>query len=363
MLTKKRFESEPNMVTLMSTLPGAAYRCHANSRWSLAFISDGCEALCGYTAEQLLANQPAWFDVIHPADRAAVDAHVTKKLAAKQAYQSVYRIRRSCGEERWVWEQGQGLYAADGTLIGLEGFISDTTELQQSREKLLQAERLAAMGQMLTGIAHESRNALQRIQASVDMLGIELEASSEAAGDVARIARAREDLQRLFEELRSYTAPIHLQVSTCDLAETWHQAWEELDLARKGRDAFLQVTAEEVDLHCKVDSFRLQQVFRNLLENALAACDDPLRITIECQNSTLQGAPALCISVRDNGPGLSSEQKQRVFDAFYTTKTKGTGLGLAIARRIIDAHGGSIRVGSAVWGAAFEIILPRDQSA
>ena len=90
---------------------------------------------------------------------------------------------------------------------------------------------------------------------------------------------------------------------------------------------------------------RMQQVFRNILENALAACRDPVVIAISCSEARLQGRPALRISVRDNGPGLTTEQYQRIFDPFYTTKTKGTGLGMAIAKRIVETHGGRIAAG------------------
>jgi signal transduction histidine kinase len=105
----------------------------------------------------------------------------------------------------------------------------------------------------------------------------------------------------------------------------------------------------------------LQQVFRNVLENALAACKDPVEITIVCATTTWHGKPALRIAVRDNGPGLNAEQCQRIFEPFFTTKTKGTGLGMAIAKRIVEAHGGSIAVGAGgLGGAEILISLPRE---
>jgi two-component system, LuxR family, sensor kinase FixL len=243
------------------------------------------------------------------------------------------------------------------------GIIRDTTELQETRARLVQSERLAAMGQMLSGIAHESRNALQRIQASVDMLGFEIDPESEAAGDVARIARAREDLQRLFEELRGFAAPIHLEKSVCDITTVWQQAWSHLEPSIRDRDASLVADTAGCDLVCRIDAFRVEQVFRNLMENSLAACTDPVRITIACGDAQWAGDSMLSIRVMDNGPGLTADQKKRVFDAFYTTKTKGTGLGMAIAFRIMEAHGGTLRVGSATGGGAeFELLFPRSDS-
>jgi signal transduction histidine kinase len=114
------------------------------------------------------------------------------------------------------------------------------------------------------------------------------------------------------------------------------------------------------DLTVSADRFRLVQVFRNLLENSLAACHDPVVIHIACGDAHLQGQPALEIRVRDNGPGLTPAARQSVFEPFFTTKTKGTGLGMAIARRIVDSHGGQISLGNeSPAGAEFVITLTR----
>ena len=116
-----------------------------------------------------------------------------------------------------------------------------------------------------------------------------------------------------------------------------------------------------MDLWCDVDQFRLEQVFRNILENSLAACTDPVRIEVRCRPAAIESQPAVQVAVRDNGPGLNAEQRQRIFDPFFTTKTKGTGLGMAIAKRIVEAHGGGIAVGpSSGPGAEILVTLPRE---
>ena len=113
-------------------------------------------------------------------------------------------------------------------------------------------------------------------------------------------------------------------------------------------------------LVCPVDPFRLEQVFRNILENALAACPSPVAVVVRCAETALDGRPALCVAVRDNGPGMTAEQRRRIFEPFFTTKTKGTGLGMAIAKRIIEAHGGQIAVGTGpAPGAEIVLTLPR----
>src|SRR5205807_2634196 len=106
--------------------------------------------------------------------------------------------------------------------------------------------------------------------------------------------------------------------------------------------------------------FRLEQVFRNILDNALTACPSPVAVVVRCAEAVHEGRPALRVAVRDNGPGLTAEQRRRIFEPFFTTKTKGTGLGMAIAKRIVDAHGGQLAVGdNPAPGAELVLTLPR----
>jgi signal transduction histidine kinase len=195
------------------------------------------------------------------------------------------------------------------------------------------------------------------------MLTLEVEDRPEALSLIARLQAAQDDLYRLFEDVRSYAAPIQLEVRACDLAEVWREAWAQLAALRPGReDALIEATGG-VDLHCAVDPFRMGQVFRNILDNALSASAGPARIVIGCDRADLDDQPALRVAVRDQGPGLSPEQRQRIFEPFFTTKTKGTGLGMAITRRIVEAHGGRIAVGETAGpGAEILITLPRGLS-
>jgi signal transduction histidine kinase len=248
-----------------------------------------------------------------------------------------------------------------------EAVLHRLKRIQQMREveqRAHQAERLSDIGAMLTAIAHESRNALQRMQAGIEMLSLDLPEHSETRADLIRIDRAREDLERLFDELRNYAAPINLRQEAQDLASTWRQAWLNLETQRADRDVELLESDAAADLPCAIDAFRIEQVFRNLMENSLAACTDPVRIRIRSRPSDLDGVPAVRISVRDNGPGLTKEQQSHLFDPFFTTKAEGTGLGMAISARIIDAHRGTLQLGDCSnRGAEFVITLPRIQTS
>ena len=249
------------------------------------------------------------------------------------------------------------------TLLDLDlAIIEDAYQAEhiaRLHELALQNARLAAIGQMMTGLAHESGNALARSQSCLEMLAWEVEDRPEALDLIARIQKAQDHLKQLYEDVRGYAAPLKLEREEWELSAVWRQAWENLALRRQGRDAVLAEEAGGLDLHCAVDQFRLEQVFRNILDNSLAACPDPVRIEVKCSATEIAGRPALCVAVRDNGPGLNPEQRCRIFDPFFTTKTKGTGLGMAIAKRIVEAHGGLIAVGPA-GGIADSNASPKD---
>jgi CheY-like chemotaxis protein len=227
--------------------------------------------------------------------------------------------------------------------------------------RALQAERLAAIGQTVTGLAHESGNALQRCQACVELLAVTLCDRPDALELIGRLRRAQDHLLNLYEDVRSYAAPIILKKLDCDLVAVWRESWVHLEQARRDKEGTLHETLDGEAPRCVGDPFRLQQVFRNLFDNALAAGSAPVSIEIRASAGELDGQPAASITVTDDGPGIAPESRTRLFEAFFTTKFKGTGLGLAISKRIVEAHGGQITIGDGPGpGAVFVITLPQE---
>ncbi|MBL8824052.1 MAG: hypothetical protein JNJ77_15805 [Planctomycetia bacterium] len=235
-------------------------------------------------------------------------------------------------------------------------------ELQiRQRTQAKQDERLASIGQMITGLAHEARNALQRMRASTESLELDLEGNKEVQQDLSRLSVAQDDLTRLLTEVQNYAAPIVLEKEKVYWRNMVEQAWESLSLPKLGRQAKLNLTIEPGMEEGSYDPFRLQQLLRNFFENSLAACSDPVEIDLEIRSLEREEQPMVEVRVRDNGPGLSESARQHVFEPFFTTKSKGTGLGMAIAHRIVEAHGGQLHLGPAnLPGAEFRVILPRE---
>jgi PAS domain S-box-containing protein len=354
-----RERSEAAFRTLVQTAPCMIVIVRPDH--TLLYFSPFAAELTGRATTEVLAAD--FFRLFLPPEyQSAVEEKLHKALAGKIVREFETPVLCKDGSRRWVLWNVRRMpdYEGQPALLNVG---QDITELKQAQERTLQAERLAAIGQMMTGLAHESGNALARSQACLEMLMLEVQDRPEAVDLVGRIQKAQDHLQQLYEEVRNYAAPLKLEREVCGVESVWRQAWANLAVRRQGRQAALHEECAGVDLRCSVDPFRLEQVFRNALENALAACKDPVEIVICCQAVTQEGQLALRVAVRDNGPGLTAEQRQRIFEPFFTTKTKGTGLGMAIARRIAEAHGGLISAGAAPGGGAeIVLLLPREST-
>jgi PAS domain S-box-containing protein len=303
----------------------------------------------------LLAGKPL-FVFVHTADRRAL--HDTIERAAHG--------EAAAGVELRLWPRKAGevpaaLYVAaardgGGQLAGLRWIVHDLTELKEAHRRAVKAERLAAIGQTVAGLVHESGNALQRSQSCLRMLDLEVQDRPAALALIGRVQKAQDDLNRLFRDVREYAAPIRLDLQLCDLRGLWREAWEQTAPAREGRAAALRDFGGGADTAVEADPFRLTQIFRNLFDNALAACQGPAEVTVACAGAEVEGRPGVRVTVRDNGPGFTEEQRSKLFEPFHTTKARGTGLGLAICRRIAEAHGGHIAAGEG-GGPGAEVVL------
>jgi two-component system sensor kinase FixL len=355
-LTLAKERSETAFRTLVEAAPCLIVILRAD--YTIVYLSPFAEELTGYRASEVLGGN--YIERFLCGDcQAMVREHLQQVLGGTPARGFENPVRCRDGSRRWFIWNAQLLPDYEGAPAVLK-VGQDITALKQAHERTLQAERLAAIGQMMAGLAHESGNALARSQACLEMLMMEVEDRPEALDLIGRIQKAQNHLQQLYGEVRNYAAPMKLERSTQSVRSIWRQAWANLSEQRHGHTASLHEDCEGVNLDCRVDGFRLEQVFRNIFENALAACSDPVEITVFCSAAQLERQPALRLLVRDNGPGLNPEQRQRIFEPFFTTKTKGTGLGMAIAQRIIEAHGGQSAVGMPPNpGAEIQLLLPR----
>ncbi len=347
---------------------------------------------------ELAASPQAWEEAIHPDDRAK-RRDALCQVSQTGGFDVEYRLALPDGRERWIWDRGFAVRDEQGRLLRIAGLAEDVTAQRQAQERRVATERLAAIGEAMTGLAHESRNALQRSQSVLEMLARRVQDRTEALELIGELQRAQYYLRDLFEQVRNFAAPPVLRRVSADLAALARQTWNDLLATRNGCPARLLIEGPGPAPTCTVDPNAMQQVFRNIFENALdaaagsasaAAGNQPQGGCSEAPLGREQlagtpaplanqagaeavvhfswtavehaGRPAWRLSIRDEGPGLSSEQAQHIFDPFFTTKVRGTGLGMAIARRLVEAHQGVISVGEQGPGAEIIIILPTDAS-
>lgn len=232
--------------------------------------------------------------------------------------------------------------------------VLDATQ-RRAAAKLPQ-ERLKAIGEMVAGLAHESRNALQRARASLDLLQLDLESNEDHCELLRRIRNSLEELEHNYDEVRNYAAPINLDASEVAVDVLVHDVVAELgaefdDLPQ------VNVECQPHEATNYLDRHRIKQVIRNCLENASQATVSPeshailVKIWLE--------AGEQIIEFIDRGEGLSDDVARKMFEPFFTTKQKGTGLGLAICRRISDAHEGKISAAAnELGGTTVQLRLP-----
>lgn len=333
-----------------------------DQRFTLQYLSPFAEKLLGYSTEDL-AGQPLVSLLADPTQTATVTDQLQAALADGSERDREFVVLTRHGEQCILLTNIERVtdHQQQPRLLLV---AHDTTQWRAANERLMRSERLAGIGQMLAGLAHESRNALQRIGSLAEMIEMEVETNEVALGFVRRLQRAQDDLRRLFDEVRNYAAPVQLDLSECQLTHCFHEAWELVRTTRSNRQVQLIDRSNGHSSRAVVDRFRIVQVLRNLFENSLNACGDPVQIEVEARPVHAAGDRYIQMRVADNGPGITTELRQKIFEPFFTTHTKGTGLGLSIARRVVEAHGGTIMADVARGGGAeFVITLPRGGGA
>ncbi len=230
----------------------------------------------------------------------------------------------------------------------LESVISD---LKSNQIKLIQAEKLASMGQMAAGIAHEINNPLGIVLMYAHLLKEELDVQAESGEDVDIIIREAERTRKIVQGILNFSRKEKIERTETDINK----------LVRSAADAIANVNGsskieiildldEDMDVHF-VDEHQLRQVFDNILKNAVEFMPDGGTISI----TTNEGAGEFYVKIADTGPGIPSENLSQMFSPFFTTKPvgKGTGLGLSVCYGIVKMHGGSIQAGNNPDGGAF----------
>jgi two-component system sensor histidine kinase HydH len=231
-------------------------------------------------------------------------------------------------------------------------------ELGEKNRLLERRNRLAALGEMAAGMAHEIRNPLGGIQLYASLLAKDVGNLPQAGELVRKISGGVKRLESLVSQVLNFTREVRVNVQPIDLAEIVEQSIE-LTQSRRANGSAVHISGPR-PMRVTADPVLLGQAILNLALNGIEATDGrgELHVTYA---SPPEGSDAkqFHLQVRDTGPGIAPETIERIFNPFFTTKETGTGLGLAIVHRIVEAHDGSITASNCTdelgTGAEFEI--------
>jgi signal transduction histidine kinase len=235
-------------------------------------------------------------------------------------------------------------------------------ELIKSRSLAIQHEKLASLGTLAAGIAHEIRNPLTAINVRLHSLSKNLVQNSSEQEDALIIGHEIQRLERIVQEFLQFARPAEPKLITVS-AESLLAKVQSLLVSQLER-ASIRLNLESVpDIWVRVDPHQIEQVLINLIRNAAESIERDGTITLRVRTGTarLTGrkCPVVMLEVSDTGRGIPPEVRKRMFDPFFTTKEEGTGLGLVIASRIIEKHNGTMQCRSeSNRGTTFTIMLP-----
>jgi two-component system, NtrC family, sensor histidine kinase HydH len=231
---------------------------------------------------------------------------------------------------------------------------------KQIEDRLRHAERLAALGRLIAGVAHEVRNPLATIRLRVQMC--QQDSPSLDVRDSCAVALQEiERLNGMVNRLLSFSRPVHLAAEPTHLGWLVEQRLGHFSELAKQHNVRVIAKFSRDSRPVPVDPDRMAQVFDNIIQNAIDAMSESggtLCVNVATEAKT-GGSSEVCVEFNDTGDGIRSEVVSRIFDPFFTTKASGTGLGLSICHELVQAHGGEINVASAEGcGTTVRIILP-----
>ncbi len=298
-------------------------------------------------------------DVLDEADRRRVGPAIKRAVANgrpwRGAVQGLTRARRRFPAHLAV----SCVFDEKGQVLGTVGVLRDLTEQVATQQRLIQREKLASLGEMAAGVAHEIRNPLGGIKMATNLLSSSAMNDRRISQEMAQsITSGIAEIEAIIADLLDYARETRLDCQEYALGRILAPVVEAC--AADGRARGVRVVAHGLEdaVVASVDGQRLRQVFTNVMQNALEATERQRSGRVEVRLH--QRETAGVVEIADNGVGIQPEHREKIFLPFYTTKPTGTGLGMAIVKKIMDLHGGEIEIDSAPGrGTTIRLIIPR----
>jgi PAS domain S-box-containing protein len=335
--------------------------------WRITVCNKALLDLVGFGREEVMGSDLR--DMLPAEER----ARLTRVFAAAlrgdhhDAVEVLLNSRR-LGRVRTVWSIA-AIGSGGRQVEAVVAIGQDQSRLHELERQIIQAERLATLGQLAAGVVHELNNPLTSITVYSEFLLRKLDralaegtVAAADAGDVEKLRRITAGAQRIHRfarELVQYAKPVGSEVEVVDVNAVVRQALSFCEHLFERARIELAVEFDEAVPALHAVPGQLEQVVINLVTNAAHAVEDGGRIQVRTRRD---GPDLIVIEIDDSGPGIPVEDRRRVFDPFFTTKTdgKGTGLGLSIVKNIIEQHRGTIEIETAaeLGGARMRVRLP-----
>jgi PAS domain S-box-containing protein len=375
-------ESRRQLDSLLGQLPGMAFRFANDGNFSAVYISHGCNALTGHSAQELTSRQVRYDSLVLPEDRERSWATIAGSLADHRAYEVEYRLRDKSGQIKWVLDRGQGVYDVDGRLLFIEGLAIDITKGKQSEKekliierKLLEGQKLESLGVLAGGIAHDFNNLLTGIVGNTSLVRLDLPPGSPLERNLKQIEAASLRASELCQQMLAYAGKGQFLVQRIDLEQLIRNTVPLLEHSISKR-ASLHFDFSPGLPAVNADATQIRQIVMNLVVNAsdaigdhdgvitvttgvMPVSDPRLRQAVLVPTCLEPSGGLVFLQVNDTGAGMSAETMRKIFEPFFTTKFTGRGLGLAAVLGIVRSHQGGLIVESKIGrGTTFTLLLP-----
>jgi two-component system, NtrC family, sensor histidine kinase PilS len=251
-----------------------------------------------------------------------------------------------------------------GIMIGSIVIFQDLTEINEMKESLEKSRRLAFIGEMAAGLAHEIRNPLASISGSIQMLRGELMRNDTNARLMQIILRGKDQLESFLKDFLLMARPAPGVRERLDVKETIRDVIESLRCTSDWNELIeVSMLLADYPLFIQANMTEIRQVIWNLILNAIQAMPEGGILRVEASPARVEGRDGAEIKIGDTGCGIKDQDLQRIYEPFYTTRDMGTGLGLAVVNRIIEAYRGRIHMQSKPGtGTVFTIWLPAQEA-
>lgn len=345
------------------------------------------------TTERMFGFEPGTFrgglsdyaKLVHPDERADVEAHVRKVAREGGSLSGELRIVRRDGTERWIASRGDVIRDESGAIVRLIGAVMDVTEQHvaadekaQIERRLQETQKLESLGILAGGVAHDFNNLLTGILGNTSLAQMDLPETSPVQENLAAIEKTSRRAAELCKQMLAYSGKGRFVVQRLDLEEIVRDTTQ-LVRPSLGRHAVLEFQLAKGLPSISADATQMRQIIMNLVINASDALGekpgvitlttgvidaDAAYLATTAMSPDVPPGRFVFLEIADTGEGMSAEVMTKIFNPFFTTKFTGRGLGLAAVLGIVRGHGGAIKVTSKVGeGSTFRLLLPAIEGA